>query len=69
MDKVFIVWRTVRYEGRDLLVIADNEESAREWALKYTEDSLFEWDEVEYNHWANYGMDADITVEDYQLLP
>jgi hypothetical protein len=56
MDKVYILWRIVRYEGKDILGVFKTKERAREFALTYIDESPYDWeaDEWHENAWWNH---------------
>lgn len=72
MDKVYIVWRIERYEGRDVLGVFKTKERAREWALAYIKESPYDWEPDEWGRddaWWCGGMDLDLRVEAEDVLP
>jgi hypothetical protein len=71
MDKVYILWHIVRYEGKDILGVFKSKERAREFALTYIEESQYDWETDEWHDdaWWNPGMDADLRIDDEFVLP
>ena len=71
MDKVYILWRIVRYEGKDILGVFKTKERAREFAQTYIEESPYDWEADEWHEdaWWNPGMDADLRIDDELVLP
>ena len=70
MDKVYILWQIVRFEGKDILGVFKTKERAREWALAYIEESPYDWDPDEYwnDAWWNPGMDSDLRIYEEKVL-
>jgi len=63
MDKVYCVWRDVRYEGRHLLGVFKDEQDAIGFAKIYTEEDYRDWKpDGAYPWW--YGPDENIFVMD-----
>jgi hypothetical protein len=71
MDKVYILWRIVRYEGKDILGVFKTRERAREFAQTYIEESPYDWEADEWHEdaWWNAGMDTDLRIDDEFVLP
>ena len=70
MDKVYILWQIVRFEGKDILGVFNTKERAREWALAYIKESPYDWDPDEYHDdaWWNPGMDSDLRIYEEKVL-
>jgi len=71
MDKVYILWKIVRFEGQGILGVFKTKERAREFALNYINESPYDWEPDEYHDdaWWNPGMDADLRILDEIVLP
>ena len=79
MDKVYMVWRIERYEGKDILGVFKTKDRAREFAQTYMKESVYTWEPDEVYTWepddwhddAWYcgAMDVDLRVEAENVLP
>jgi len=71
MDKVYILWKIVRFEGQGILGVFKTKERAREFALNYINESPYDWEADEWHDdaWWNPGMDADLRIQDELVLP
>jgi hypothetical protein len=57
MDKVYILWHIVRYEGKDILGVFKTRERAREFALTYIDESPYAWESDEYHQDAWWNLE------------
>ena len=66
MDKVYCLWREVRYEGKSLIGLYKDQQSAIAAAKAYVEESYKDWEadtHADYPLWTD-GWDTDLWVMD-----
>jgi len=66
MDKVYCLWREVRYEGKSLIGLYKDQQSAIAAAKAYVEESYKDWEVdtyADYPLWTD-GWDTDLWVMD-----
>ena len=66
MDKVYCLWREVRYEGKDLIGLYKDQQSAIASDKAYVEESYKDWEvdiHAPYPCWTD-GWDTDLWVMD-----
>ena len=66
MDKVYCLWREVRYEGKGLIGLYKDQQSAIAAAKAYVEESYKDWEvdtQADYPLWTD-GWDTDLWVMD-----
>ena len=71
MDKVYCLWREVRYEGKSLIGLYKDQQSAIAAAKAYVEESYKDWEvdtHADYPLWTD-GWDTDLWVMDELVLP